>query len=79
MKAAFRICCLTLVLVAAFYSPASAVYGTCYVWCPEGTQTFSSTYEECCGGGGTGFFPCPGGGRGTPYAFDDGHAKYCPF
>jgi hypothetical protein len=80
MKTVFRISCLTLILVAALYSPASAVYGTCYFMCFGGSQTLGSTYEECCVGGGAEFFPCPGGGKGSPYAFNDGiNTQYCPF
>lgn len=70
MKTALRVCGLTLALIAAFYSPASAYWVTCYYMCDDGFRTTASSYQECCGG--TGYFPCPGGGQGSPYGYDDG-------
>lgn len=74
MKTAFRILGLTLALVVTFYSPASAFLVTCYYWCPvpEGRRTTFTTYENCCGSGSSGYFPCPGGVQGTPYGYNDG-------
>lgn len=77
MKAAFRIFCLTLVLVAALYSPASAYWGTCFYSCPEGAFTATSTYAQCCLGGST--FLCPSGEPGVAYGYaeEGGGGNFC--
>jgi hypothetical protein len=70
MKTVLRILGLTLALIAVFYTPASAFPVTCYYWCPEGRRTTSATYEECCGFGASGSFPCSDGSQGFPYGYE---------
>ena len=73
MKTAFRIFGLTLALVAALFSPASAFSVTCYYFCwPGGRQTTTTTYEQCCQGASGGEFPCPDGSQGNPYGYNGG-------
>lgn len=67
MKSAFRVFGLTLALVAAFYSSASASpetrYVDCQYECPNGPWVaYQIPYEDCCG---TESIPYPGGGECT--------------
>ena len=80
MKTALRVFGLTLTIVAAVYSSASAQAGVCYYQCP-GESGFRSSngalYDECCSGTWVAY-ACPGGTQGTPYVFDDGEIQMCP-